>query len=224
MAGGPAETVVEPEDKEACQQCGAKLAPGLRYCVACYHAVSESGSVASHKRSAQAVSGSRRADPTVVFLPEVHEALLRRQARRKRLALFTGILLLLIAAGVAGWLLFIRESADAKRALAREHMAQRELNMLADALERFKQDVGRYPTDREGIGSLRVKPLALNPNEATQLSYWSGPYIEIVLEVDPWGNDYVYRMTGDGEGFELFSPGPGGEESGNVHLRVTSHN
>jgi general secretion pathway protein G len=168
------------------------------------------------------VSGTRRADPTVVFLPEEHEAMLKRRNRRKKTLLISGTALLIIAASWVVWLVAMRETPAERQSQARERMAVRELAILAAALEHFKTDVGRYPSEREGIISLRQKPVPLTQEDAASLSYWSGPYIEVAIEVDPWGNDYVYRITDNGGGFELLSAGPAGEDSGNVHLRITS--
>ena len=214
----------EEAAKQLCEQCGATLAPGLRYCVSCYHAVPRIGVLAPHTGSAGAVTGTRRSDPNVVFLPEQREAILKRRLQRRRALVVTGAAIFLISACSVVWHLAIRETPEARQAQARERMAVRELNMLAAALDHFRADIGRYPTEREGIMSLRQKPVPSNQDDAIGLSYWSGPYIEVAIEVDPWGNDYVYRVFDNGEDFELYSTGPAGEESGNVYLRVTSQN
>jgi hypothetical protein len=45
-----------------------------------------------------------------------------------------------------------------------------------------------------------------------------------VPEVDPWGNDYIYKASADGRSFELFSYGPGGETGSDSRFRVASPN
>ena len=105
--------------------------------------------------------------------------------------------------------------------MAREDAARRELNVLAEALNRFKADVERYPTNEEGLRCLTRKPAAFMV-EGDRASSWYGPYIEHLPEVDPWGNDYVYRTEDGGRSFELFSTGPGGEESADNRFRVVS--
>ncbi|HEU4387615.1 MAG TPA: type II secretion system protein GspG [Blastocatellia bacterium] len=213
---------MDEESSKQCEQCGARLAPGLRYCVSCYRAVPKTDVQPSHTGSAGAVTGTRRSDPTVIFLPEQREAILKRRSHRKKTLLISVAAVIIIAASLAVWHAAIRETPEARHARARERMAAHELATLAAGLEHFRADVGRYPTEREGVIGLRQKPVPSTEDDAVGLSYWSGPYIEVAIEVDPWGNDYVYRVTSDGEGFEIYSTGPGGEESGDVHLKVTS--
>jgi general secretion pathway protein G len=169
------------------------------------------------------VTGTRRADPTVVFLPDEHEAIQRKRARNKRIAAAAISISLVAGLVLVVTLLVSHETSESRQAAARDSMARRELALLADALERFRTDVGRYPTDNEGIASLRKKPVPANSDEVAILSYWSGPYIDVAIELDPWGNDYVYRSSAEGGAFELHSAGPGGDEP-NPHLRITSQN
>lgn len=107
--------------------------------------------------------------------------------------------------------------------MAREQAAHRELSEFAGALERFKSDVQRYPTNEEGLRCLSRKPAAFEVAGEGPSSYWFGPYLESVPEVDPWGNDYVYHTVDGGGSFELYSPGPGGETGSDSRFRVTSH-
>ena len=79
---------------------------------------------------------------------------------------------------------------------------------LDKSLELFKLDVGRYPTNAEGLQALVTKP-----NSA---SGWNGPYLKGgALPADPWGNAYRYANPGPGGGIEILSLGadnaPGGE-------------
>jgi general secretion pathway protein G len=101
-------------------------------------------------------------------------------------------------------------------------MAHDELRMLADGLERFKDDVGRYPTTEEGIISLRIKPYSSAPGTRSELIHWYGPYLDGDYELDPWGNDYQYHATNDAQGFELSSTGPNGEAEAATKFRVKS--
>jgi type II secretion system protein G len=80
-----------------------------------------------------------------------------------------------------------------------------------DGLERFRADVGRYPTQAEGLGALLK-----NPGEFR----WRGPYWkpvaqfgdgEIVLPRDPWGREYRYVVSGGrGRAYIISSDGPDG--------------
>jgi general secretion pathway protein G len=59
--------------------------------------------------------------------------------------------------------------------------------VLSTALELFKADCGRYPTDGEGLPSLLHEIPAHG---------WKGPYI-VSLTRDPWRNRFYYERKGD---------------------------
>jgi type II secretion system protein G len=61
--------------------------------------------------------------------------------------------------------------------------AQNDLSALQQALDEFKKDVGRFPTQQEGFLGL-----VTNPN----VRGWNGPYTSRERITDPWGNAYVY--------------------------------
>ena len=206
-----------------CQECGAKLPPDVRYCLSCYSPVGSEVGSHPHTKAAGAVNTTRRTDdPTIVFLPDERELIQKRSRRRKRfLAIGALVLVMITAASIAFDTINSRRHAS-ERKLMRERMARRELNLLADGLERFRADLGRYPNDEEGLTALTRKTAASKFAEGGGPNYWTGPYVDGVYEVDPWGNDYVYRLTDGGERFELFSYGPGGEGGSGPTLQVTS--
>jgi type II secretion system protein G len=216
------EMATQESSKQTCPGCGAKLAQSLRYCLYCYHPLSNQSKARAHIESASAVNTTRRIDPTIVFLPEEHEAIERRRHRRKRLFIIGAIAFVIVAACSIAWYQFNRNNHDKERAMARERMAERELGLMSDALERFKLDVGRYPTNQEGIRSLTFKPAGFKVEGGAQPRYWLGPYLDGIYEVDPWGNDYVYQTRDGGESFELFSSGPESETGSGSHFYVTS--
>jgi len=77
--------------------------------------------------------------------------------------------------------------------------AMSELKHLRVALELFKRDCGRYPTEEEGL-----KALVLNPG----VEGWKHNYV-VLVQRDPWRNNYRYTLDDDGE-VVLFSYGPDG--------------
>jgi len=173
---------------------------------------------------ARKTATTHRPDPTVVFSPEKHEAMVRRARSRKRLIITAATALSVLVAGSVTLNIVNSNRRQAQKAIAREQAARRELSMLGDALERFRGDMARYPTNEEGLRCLARKPAAFEAGAAAQANYWFGPYLENVPEVDPWGNDYVYHTADGGRSFELFSPGPGGDEAGSdSQFRVGSH-
>src|SRR5689334_11569493 len=133
-----------------CRQCGKKLAMDLRYCVHCYSPVS-TGATRAHVELASTTATTHRPDPTLVFSQERHEAILRRTRTRKRMVA-TGVIGLVLVIGCSIVFNVISNNRRlAQKAVAREQAAQRDLNMLAEALDRFKEDVRRYPTNEEGL-------------------------------------------------------------------------
>lgn len=212
----------QEQDAHICQQCGGALASDLRYCVHCYSPVGVSSS-RPHVELARRTATTHRPDPTLVFSPEKHEAILRRARSRKRMIFAAAVVLTIVVAGSIALNIVNRDRRQAQKAMAREQAARRELNSLAEALERFRADMARYPTNEEGLRCLARKPAAFEAVGAGQSNYWFGPYLENVPEVDPWGSDYVYHTADGGRTFELFSPGPGGDETGSgSQFRVIS--
>ena len=85
-----------------------------------------------------------------------------------------------------------------------------QLDSLDKALQALRIDMGRYPTDAEGLRLLVVTPAS------TDAARWRGPYLLGALPLDPWGSAYVYRLRGSaGRDYELYSLGkdraPGGQ-------------
>ncbi len=90
---------------------------------------------------------------------------------------------------------------------AKQKTAAAQIHLLATALDLFHLDVGRYPTDEEGLKSLREKP--------SSLPAWGGPYLDKPVPKDPWGREYLYKSPGEHGPYDLYSLGadgaPGGE-------------
>lgn len=160
------------------------------------------------------IPSTHRPDKTMVFVPELREARLKRE-RRNRRAFIAAIISCAVLAIVA---LTIRRAQERKQAQAesqkREVMARTELDLYSKALDNFRADFGRYPMANEGLAVLFRQP--------STLAGWRGPYIEKDYSVDPWGNDYIYQVYNDGAGYILSSYGPEGEAAGRPVLQVHS--
>ncbi len=77
---------------------------------------------------------------------------------------------------------------------------------LKTSMERYRMDLGGYPTTAEGLMALISAP-------ANASDRWHGPYIEAPggkLPVDPWGETYQYRFPGtkNKASYDLYSKGP----------------
>jgi general secretion pathway protein G len=91
--------------------------------------------------------------------------------------------------------------------VAKQKTAQTQIQLLATSLDLFHLDVGRYPTEEEGLKALVEAPEGLTG--------WAGPYLDKGVPKDPWGRDYVYKCPGEHAPYDLISLGadgaPGGE-------------
>jgi len=107
--------------------------------------------------------------------------------RRSPAVLFAVILILMVAGGLlVGRLNQTVTPVTAPR--TRTDIAHDELRTLRIALERFKIDQGRYPTEEEGLTALVRDP--------GNLPAWERHYITL-LKPDPWGHDYHYAVRDD---------------------------
>ncbi len=87
---------------------------------------------------------------------------------------------------------------------AKPQAARVQIENLASALEMFKLDVGRYPTEEEGLAVLREEP--------PDMARWDGPYLRKRVPKDPWDRAYVYHRSG--REFEVLSYGADGATGG----------
>lgn len=81
---------------------------------------------------------------------------------------------------------------------------------IETALERFKIDCGRYPSEEEGLSALMQVP------EDLEMDWGPESYLKKERDIrDAWGNDYVYLSpASDGSAFEIISLGADGAEGG----------
>jgi general secretion pathway protein G len=99
--------------------------------------------------------------------------------------------------------------------MAKQKSAQAQIQLLATALDIFHLDVGRYPTDEEGLKALRENP--------GSLPSWGGPYLDKSVPKDPWGRDYQYKCPGEHGPYDLSSLGADGVAGGDgENLDITN--
>jgi len=122
-------------------------------------------------------------------------------------------ILLAIGALVVVNLMPAREQAD-------QDLTVVQIDQMTSALDRFRLDLRRYPTEDEGLAALWNEE-ALEEEDDQQ--NWRGPYIDPIRE-DPWGNEFVYRFPGEIRGeeyYDIISYGPDGEEG--TEDDITNH-
>ena len=87
-----------------------------------------------------------------------------------------------------------------------DRTARIQIAEIEQALDLFKLDVGRYPTETEGLG-------AVVENSSTS-SGWNGPYLKSGLPSDPWGSSYQYKNPGRNGSPDVYSLGADGKSGG----------
>lgn len=90
---------------------------------------------------------------------------------------------------------------------SRSKTAQVQVETIAAAVESFRADVGRYPSQSEGLNALVAQP---SDGEG-----WTGPYVKSGRTLsDPWGEPLTYKVSDDGRTFQVTSLGADGKPDG----------
>ncbi|MEL6197106.1 MAG: type II secretion system major pseudopilin GspG [Pseudomonadota bacterium] len=90
---------------------------------------------------------------------------------------------------------------------AKADAARIQMSQLEAGLDLYRLDIGRYPTEAEGLSALVEAPGGLQA--------WNGPYVRKESSlVDPWGNAFIYAEAEGGKTFALTSLGADGREGG----------
>jgi general secretion pathway protein G len=168
--------------------------PGVGVCVEC--------GVVVCARCTEIVGGR-------IYCPEHKPAYEEKTARAvQRQRIRPGILIpvLSIIALVALALWFAPNLTTGPLSFYNNSITETELQEIGNALESFRDDNGRYPTDEEGLLALRDEP----PGE----DGWLGPYLPDGFYADDEvrdasGNPITYERTDDG--YRLVAAGADGE-------------
>ncbi|MEE2896468.1 MAG: type II secretion system major pseudopilin GspG [Planctomycetota bacterium] len=135
----------------------------------------------------------------------------RRRARRTARRGFS-LLELLIVIGIIlaiGGLVAVNLLGQQERADSGTTRIQ--IQNLNTALEQFKVDLKRFPSEDEGLAVLWDKELL---EDESDLDKWQGPYLSQPVVRDMWGSEWVYRNPSEIEGvaYDIVSVGPDKEE------------
>ena len=87
----------------------------------------------------------------------------------------------------------------------KQSAARTQIEMLGQALDSYRLDVGRYPTTSEGLNALVTNPGAQG---------WDGSYLKKGVPNDPWQKPYQYQSPGSHGDYDLFTYGADGAAGG----------
>lgn len=139
-----------------------------------------------------------------------HSDLRPRRPARRRSSGFSLVEILVVVAIISLLLTLVGPAAMRHLQASRSTTAETQIRQLRAALDIFHIDVGRYPTEEEGLRALVLGDPTNNG--------WNGPYLrDGALPKDPWGNHYRYTLV---DGRPILSslgadgkPGGEGEDS-----------
>jgi len=109
------------------------------------------------------------------------------------------LLIVMIIIGLLGALVAPRMFGKVEG--AKKKAAKAQIEMFSTAIDSFRLDVGKFPTD--------IKELRESSDEK-----WQGPYLPKDIPVDPWGNPYEYKNPGEHGDYDILSMGPNGQNEG----------
>jgi general secretion pathway protein G len=90
---------------------------------------------------------------------------------------------------------------------AKAQSARIQVDALAAAVDAFHLDVGRFPTQQEGLAALVTRP--------ADAAGWDGPYLKKRESlIDPWRHPYRYRQPGRQGEYEVLCLGSDDREGG----------
>jgi general secretion pathway protein G len=118
---------------------------------------------------------------------------------------FTLVELLVVMAIIALLAALVGPKLFPKLGKGKQSAAKAQIELIGQALDQLRLDVGRYPTTQEGLNALMVNP---------GMDNWEGPYLKKALPPDPWGKPYNYQCPGTHGEYDLFSYGRDGNPGG----------
>lgn len=125
--------------------------------------------------------------------------------RRQRHYGFTLIEIVIVLVILAGIMALVGPRVFGGLGKAKSNEAKIKMEQVANQLEMFKLEVGRYPTAAEGLKALVSCP--------SGVANCTNGYVKDAKQLqDPWGNEFRYSVTGSK--YEISSLGADGKEGG----------
>ena len=130
---------------------------------------------------------------------------MRSNRARERGMTLIEILVVLVLIGIV--LGIVGGNFIGKGEKAKADAAKIEIGQIAQTLDLYKLEVGRYPSSQEGLQALISAPAGV--------ANWNGPYWKkSAVPKDPWGNEYKYASPGSKGPYDIVSLGADGKEGG----------
>ncbi|MDR4506491.1 MAG: type II secretion system major pseudopilin GspG [Candidatus Scalindua sp.] len=130
-----------------------------------------------------------------------------KKVRRTGVNGFTLIELLIVMVIIGLLAAFIVPKLIGKVGTSKQTAAKAQIELLSTALDMYRLDTGKYPSQEAGMNALITK------SDGTK--NWNGPYLKkSVIPNDPWGAEYVYKYPGEHGDYDLLSYGADGSEGG----------
>ena len=115
------------------------------------------------------------------------------------------LLIVIIIIGLLGALLYPKLTGRVGE--ARQATTKQQIEGFSNALEMYKLDTTKYPTQEQGLEALVIQPQGITS--------WKGSYLKKkFIPKDPWGNNYVYTYPGEHGDYDIVSYGADGNSGG----------
>ena len=153
-----------------------------------------------------------------------------KERRTRRSAGFTLIeillvivIILLLAGALVVFVLPQQEGAE-------KNTTRLKLSQIATALDTYRLNLGRYPSEQDGgLDALMKKPNFENPKLGEK---WQGPYLKPGISIDDaWGHKLRYELVdrtvetisgASGPPYKLYSVGPDGQPETDDDVKLST--
>jgi general secretion pathway protein G len=149
---------------------------------------------------------------------------LSKSASRRRAVRRSGftILELLIVIGILlaiGSLVLVNVLGASEKADVQ--LTRVQLKTFEDALDRFRVEMKRFPTEEEGLAVLWSKEAIANDEDKAK---YGEPYLKEPKPKDTWGSEWIFRAPStiiEGQNYDIISIGPDKQEG--TEDDITNH-